>query len=134
MPAATADRPRTYKTSPKPRPKRRGRPPARPKLFTTDEVAAMTGRAAVTVKLRSLRFQEMGEQFGIKVGRQWLYNEDEVRDLAAIPNRRGRAEPAVIEARRMALDTVPLEDLARVSAELSAEPEDYGLPSKGSDA
>ena len=34
----------------------------------------------------------------------------------------------------MILDTVPLEDLARVAAELSAEPEDYGLPSEGSDA
>jgi hypothetical protein len=120
MPAATAKRSSAKKTKPKAR--RRAAPP---KLYTTEQVAAYTNREPVTVKLRSLRFQEAGEQFGIKLGRQWLYTEDEIRDLAAIPNRRGRAEQSVIEARRLMLADVPLEELAEAARNLGVEPEDY---------
>ena len=84
----------------------------RPRLYTTDEVAAFTGRAAVTIKLRSLRFQAAGKQFGQKIGRQWLYTEDEIRELAAIPAARGRFPKALIEKRRQELANVPLERLA----------------------
>jgi hypothetical protein len=93
----------------------------RPRLYTTDEVAALTGRSAVAVKLRSLRFQAAGQQFGQKVGRQWLYTEDEVREMAAIPASRGRFPKALIEKRRRELANVPLDKLADY-----AEPDSIG--------
>jgi hypothetical protein len=88
------------------------KPAPRPRLYTTDEVAALTGRAAVTIKLRSLRFQAQGKEFGQKVGRQWLYTEDEIRELAAIPAQRGRTPKGTIEKRRRELANVPLDQLA----------------------
>jgi hypothetical protein len=121
MPSATAGRP-AKKPKPKVKPRRRAAPP---KLYTTEQVAAFTNREPVTVKLRSLRFAAEGEQFGVKIGRQWLYTEDEIRDLAAIPSRRGRAEQSVIEARRQMLADVPLDKLAEAARSLSVEPEDY---------
>src|SRR6266545_2311387 len=111
MSAAVAQRRRAVKPAP------------RPRLYTTDEVAALTGRAAVTIKLRSLRFQAQGKMFGQKIGRQWLYTEDEIRDLAAIPSHRGRSPKETIEKRRLELVGVPLDQLATVSQALLSESE-----------
>ena len=128
MPRATTKRPSTK--NPKPKARRR----AAPKLYTTEDVARFTNREPVTVKLRSLRFQAEGGQFGVKIGRQWLYTEDEIRDLAAIPNRRGRAEQSVIDARRLMLADVPLEELAEAARKLGVEPEDYSGDETSSDS
>ena len=120
MPAATADRP---KKKAKLKPKRRQA--AIPKLYTTEQVANFTNREAVTVKLRAIRAEREGWEFGRKIGRQWLFTESEIRDLAAIPSRRGRAEQSVIEARRLMLEDVPLDRLAEAARNLGVEPEDY---------
>lgn len=96
----------------------RPRPAPRPRLFTTEEVAALTGRQPVTVKLRSLRAQREGWEFGQKIGRQWLYTEQEIRDLAAIPPQRGRPDKEKLEARREKLAAVALEDLAAAAVDL----------------
>jgi hypothetical protein len=94
----------------------------RPRLYTTDEVAALTGRSAVTIKLRSLRFQRMGQVFGEKVGRQWLYTEDEIRDLAAIQVHRGRTSEEQIAKRKIQLQDVPLDQLIRYANSDDPEP------------
>jgi hypothetical protein len=128
MPALMADRPKR-KTKPKPR----HRQPAIPKLYTTEQVARFTNREAVSVKLRAIRAEREGWIFGRKIGRQWLFTEDEVRDLAAIPSRRGRAAQSVIDARRQMLADVPLDRLAEAAAALGVEPEDYSDDGDDSD-
>jgi len=111
---------------PAPAPRRQAvkAPPPRPRLYTTDEVAALTGRAPVTIKLRSLRFEAAGKSFGQKIGRQWLYTEDEIRELASIPARRGRPFKDTIEKRRLALVDVPLDQIAAVAQSLDEETSD----------
>lgn len=103
--------------------KRPVKPAPRPRLYTTDEAAMLTGRAAVTIKLRSLRMQAAGKSFGQKIGRQWLYTEDEIRELAAIPVHRGRAPKELIDKRRAALEDVPLDQLASYATELPSDPD-----------
>jgi hypothetical protein len=59
-------------------------------VFTTTEVAALTGRQPASIKLLAQRRHREGNPIGQKIGRQWLFDEDEIREIAGIPNRRGR--------------------------------------------
>lgn len=92
------------------------RAPKRPRLYTSEEVATLTGRSPISVRIRSQRMAAIGKQFGQKIGRQWLYTEDEIRELAAIPAKRGRSPKAEIDARAAQLKGVPLSELASVAS------------------
>lgn len=50
----------------------------------------LTGRRADSIKLLAQRRHREGSPLGQKLGRIWVFDEEEVREIAGIPNRRGR--------------------------------------------